>query len=211
MLLAGNKFTRTLTQQHKLACSHSNSNVANDAHSVWATCLLIKPCVLRMSRSFDAKHIAKCTAGVPEPYEVCAKSNEEAGLLSISKLRFQELTAAYPEQLESMTTSLLSQHGLKRSGDDTLAVAARGAQEESETELMRVALKARSLFTLAWMRRKVYFIAPFVSQAYIFESIARLSFAMRTCAACTEQSTQASTRRARFAAGAHAIAGAGCG
>ena len=73
-----------------------------------------------------------------------AKSNEEAGLLSISKLRFQELTSAYPEQLESMITSLLDQYGLTRTGDDKQAKGAHAsaaAQQENETELMRVELK----------------------------------------------------------------------
>ena len=83
----------------------------------------------------------KSTAGVPEPYDVRAKENEEAALLAISKLRFQELSSGYPEQLESMITSLLNQYGLTRSGDDLQGAAAHSAQQASESELMQIALK----------------------------------------------------------------------
>ena len=102
----------------------------------WFACVMHASCWPRPQHAV--------AAGVPEPYDVRAKSNEEAGLLSISKLRFQELTSAYPEQLESMITSLLDQYGLTRTGDDKQANGAHAsaaAQQENETEVMRVELK----------------------------------------------------------------------
>lgn len=57
-------------------------------------------------------------AGVPEPYSIKARANEESAVLVITKADFDDVISHYPEQSDIILTNILVQYGLTRDGED---------------------------------------------------------------------------------------------
>jgi hypothetical protein len=70
-------------------------------------------------------------AGVPEPYNIHARENEDTAVLSITKDAFNGVIAAYPEQNDIIMTNMLLQYGLSRDGED-IGGGAMATQGEDE-------------------------------------------------------------------------------
>lgn len=78
-------------------------------------------------------------AGIPEPYHVHARENQESALLAIRKATFNELVLTYPDQLDILVTSLLQLYGLTRDGED--AGTSHSATNDDGAIKMRDAIK----------------------------------------------------------------------
>lgn len=77
-----------------------------------------------------------CSAGVPEPYDVRARANENSAILVATKAGYDEAISHYPEQSDVVLTNMLSQFGLTRTGNDTGATASdQQADAEGYTHL----------------------------------------------------------------------------
>jgi hypothetical protein len=74
-------------------------------------------------------------SGVPEPYNVRARENEDTAVLAISKASFNGVITAYPEQNDIIMTNMLLQYGLTRDGDDTGGGAATQGEDDATAQL----------------------------------------------------------------------------
>jgi hypothetical protein len=78
--------------------------------------------------------------GIPEPYDVQARPNEESALLSISKASVNELMLSFPDQHDIILTNLLLQYGLTRDGEEA-AGATQASRGEDAAAQMRDEIK----------------------------------------------------------------------
>eukprot|EP00892_Ulva_mutabilis_P004253 jgi/Ulvmu1/219/UM001_0223.1 len=69
--------------------------------------------------------------GVPEPYSVKARANEDSAVLVITKADFDDVISHYPEQSDIILTNTLMQHGLTRDGDD---IGVKGFDQHADEE-----------------------------------------------------------------------------
>jgi len=84
-------------------------------------------------------------AGVPEPYSVEARENEDTAVLVITKADFDDVISNYPEQSDIILTNSLLQYGLTRDGDD---IGVKGFDQHSDEDAyvqLRVSIKVRQV------------------------------------------------------------------
>jgi ankyrin repeat protein len=84
--------------------------------------------------------------GIPQPYTVQASAQSEVTLVVLHSSGYDEIVASYPEQLDTITSTVLRKFGLDKNGNDVsngavLADGARDKEEQEELESLRESIR----------------------------------------------------------------------
>lgn len=80
-------------------------------------------------------------AGVPEPYNIHARENEESAILVLTKADFEDVISHYPEQNDVVLSNVLMQYGLTRTGADIACNCSDQRVDEEGYQRLRAAIQ----------------------------------------------------------------------
>jgi hypothetical protein len=85
-------------------------------------------------------------AGIPQPYTVQASASGEVTLVVLPASGYEEIVSSYPEQLDTITHTVLRKFGLDKNGGDVamggaLVDGARDKEEQEEFDELRETIR----------------------------------------------------------------------